>query len=483
MISNVTNKATKNSFGLIFSQLLSKVVSLFAFILLAKYLSVENFGLYNYAFAFWTIIASVLEGGLGVYATREIARDPKSANHYFLSMILIKILFGSVIFSIIYFLGQFQIIFTNPNEFRIILVFGVSVLLNQSMWYSIISVSRGLQYFKIEMLTTFLNSLLNSFAIFAALYFHLNLFHFVILTVIANVLLILFTVTYFNKINKIKFVIELPNIIKFLKSSIPLSIAYILGNTNLRIGTLLLSYFAGDAALGIFSASSRFLFQSMFIVSASLITLYPIFSNYYKKDVQKINLISTKYIKLLLLISAPTIIFISLFAKDITVLLFENKYLGTEIVLKYMTLWFFIWGLKSFSVIILQSIDKEKKIINQSLLGILFNVLFCIFLIPGSSFVGLSLAMVFSESIMLLYGFYFLIKYGIIRKLFTLFGAPVIFLVVFLVFYQIFFYPGNFSDTIIMFLFSLLLYFPTMYFSKYFQFAMIQRFFKNNYRA
>jgi len=101
--SIVIKRAAKNSLGLITSQFLSKLLGFAAFVFLARYLSENEFGVFNYAFAFWAILASVIEGGFGSYVTREVARNKEKVNQYLTSIIIVKIFIAIIIYFTVFF--------------------------------------------------------------------------------------------------------------------------------------------------------------------------------------------------------------------------------------------------------------------------------------------------------------------------------------------------------------------------------------------
>ena len=78
----------KNTFYLLVAYAYQKVVALFYFIILARYLGADNFGKYTFAISFTALFAVLIDVGLFAVLTREIARDKEKTKSYFSSALL-----------------------------------------------------------------------------------------------------------------------------------------------------------------------------------------------------------------------------------------------------------------------------------------------------------------------------------------------------------------------------------------------------------
>ena len=70
-------------------------------ILLARYLGVEEFGIYGFAVSFTAMLSILFDLGVGMYIVRHIATDYDSAPKYIGNAIPLKGLFSTVGFFII----------------------------------------------------------------------------------------------------------------------------------------------------------------------------------------------------------------------------------------------------------------------------------------------------------------------------------------------------------------------------------------------
>lgn len=93
------DKVAKNTGVLLVGNLLFRLISLVVVIYLAKYLGVDEFGKYNFVFAYIAFFGIVIDFGLSEILVREMSRDAESMAKMLGNAYIIKIILS--IFSIL----------------------------------------------------------------------------------------------------------------------------------------------------------------------------------------------------------------------------------------------------------------------------------------------------------------------------------------------------------------------------------------------
>ena len=92
-----------------------------------------------------------------------------------------------------------------------------------------------------------------------------------------------------------------------IRLSIPFGIAAVFVKVYAYLDTLLLRYFAGDHAVGIYSVAYKVTFAFQFIPLAFVAALYPAFSYLWQHDKQQLQSVFNRSLDLLLIVSLPIV--------------------------------------------------------------------------------------------------------------------------------------------------------------------------------
>ena len=102
----------KNTSILILGEVLSRVLSLFLIVFIARYLGEIGLGKYSFVFAFVGVFSMLSDLGANVYMTRELSRDTSLAKEYLGKIFVFKLIIGAVAA----LLPVIVIIFTNQSS-------------------------------------------------------------------------------------------------------------------------------------------------------------------------------------------------------------------------------------------------------------------------------------------------------------------------------------------------------------------------------
>lgn len=383
-------KIAKNSLWLITGEGISKIAIFFLVFILARKISVADFGKYNLAFSFVMIFSVMNDMGLNIFLFREVAR-----NRDFLSKYLSNILVMRIILSVIFFatVSIFAAILKYSSELiKLIYLFAVWSSFT-SLTYVFRTSFKAMEIMKWDALLNILDNF--SRVLFTILFLALGMGVYSVgvayplsIFIIFFIALLIFT-KYFAKLN---FDFDF-SLWKFaLKEMRFLSITAILIPIFGKFDSVIINYFNGAEAVGIYGASLKLVW--MLIMGPGFITqsVFPRLSQSAFHDEEKFRSTVSYLFKTNFLLGFLASLAIFLLANPIIYFIYGVKYLSSVRVLQVLIWCFLLQGVNGVFIYGLNARNKQK--INAIFIGsaILLNILLSITLAPIFGYMGVASA-------------------------------------------------------------------------------------------
>lgn len=385
----------KQSSWLFFAQSLTRLISFFYIIYLAKTLAVSEFGLYTVALAYFSIISSIADFGFNRFITREVARDKLQSFELLWNIVALRLTLTSVLFAV------FSIILyaIDPDKMRVSLILlAVMAILPQSIAFSFDAIFVAIQKLQFSAAGLFLSSLAT-----VSVGFYLVGSGFgptgAIVALIAGQLIysIALMLFLFRHQGFSLSVIKLSVIKKGMIGSLPYGLLGILGLLYFRIDTVLLSYIRGNFETGIYGAAYKFLEAIIFIPSAFSLALFPVFARIHEVSPKDLRKLYFKALKIMLGLGLLVFLGYILVLPAVIKMLLPN-YLSSIQAIMILSLAIPFMFIHIPAVTVLLSTDKYMKpVIILSILMLTFNVGANLIFIPGFGFLAASWVTVASE--------------------------------------------------------------------------------------
>lgn len=317
----------RNTLYLLVAYVFQKAVALFYFILLARYLGVDNFGKYLFAISFATLFSIFIESGLLHVLTREIARDESKKKKYFENAFAFGLLSGIGIFILIAILSNL-FNYSILTQALIYLVF-LSIWLDQLGWMGY-QIFRGLRDLKYESIGLIIHKLsLVGFGLF--LIFVKAPIVMMVLPLIVGSLVFFFNAIFWIK-KRIGFW-PIPRIDKSVLKTLlflawPFLLAGIFSKLYATIDTILLSNLVGDQYVGWYGSAQKVSLSLLLIIAGSFGTaLYPAFSYYFVRSREKLSELFQQAVFYLLMIAIPISLGLAILSRQVISLIYGQEYL------------------------------------------------------------------------------------------------------------------------------------------------------------
>lgn len=399
----------KQSFLLVCSDIVSKIVFFLFQIFLAKKLGPGSFGIYSVALTFSSIFIVFANYGLDVLMAREIATNKIGSDKYFGNLLLAKIPIGLLtLLSMI--LATVVLGYSKQVVLYVFLAGIATVFLSYNRF--IFGFFRAFGALKYEAYITAGERIIVSAVCIGLVFFGFGLLEIFSITSLFS--LISFTISYF--LLKLYFVSS-PDyawdssfIKKILKDSTPLLILAVFSVVYFQIDIIMLSLMKGEKIVGLYSAAVRLFSLFQFIPAAVIGVLLPVMSKqFHDKDKQLLKSFNTgvKYMSILGIVSS---VIIFLFAEQIINIIYSYKFLNAVTPLKIL-----IWSLPFYLInpilgnFLIATNNSKLPVLAVGTTAIV-NIILNLFLIPRYSLVGASVATLASEIFVFLFQGYFSVK-------------------------------------------------------------------------
>lgn len=392
------SRITRNSFFLTFGFAVSKVIALFSYALLTRYLDVDLSGKFFAGLAFIGLFVVIIDWNMHMLLIREISRNKEVTGAYLKSIFKIKLALTLLLFLVVLVLAS---ILYSGDSLKVIFVLTPAVILiNYSM--VITSVFRAFERMEIDAYQMIIRSIIFLSLILGVRFLNLGLlgvsFAFLISELLIFLLNIFFYFHYFQRHTSKK--IEI-NSLGIFKEAIPLGLAFLFASIYFQIGIVMLSKISGDTAAGLFGAAHRLFMTIVFFPALISSAFYPAFSQFYLEDKKKLKDFFIKAVEILFLLTFPIVAGVMVLSSRIIVFFGKNFGAG-EVALRIL-----IWGLiiNALTVLISQVIvssGRQKILATVAGIAMVFTVIFNLIFIPRFGLVAVSVNTVLTEFLVLI---------------------------------------------------------------------------------
>ena len=404
---NIVKKTAKNMSLLFLSQVLSYVIGFFTLIFSARYLGVEGFGIISFAIAFTGIFGILADLGLKTLAVREISRNLDLANKYLYNFTLMKLLLGA--FTI--FLSIFALIILNysPEIIFITTIILLSVIVT-SITQNFYSVFQSYHKMSYQAIGTLLNSILILIGVLLVIYFEFNLILFSSVYFLASLLVFIFIFmiygrSFFSASRDLSFCID------SLREAWPFAVTNISINIYLWIDSILLSILVSQEAVGYYNAAYRLILITTFIPVIFGTVFFPLMSKYYLESVKSLKITFNHFLKIMLFLGIPLGVGTYFIADNLVNMIYGSDFSNSAIILQIL-----IWSsvlifIRSPFERLLESMNKQMIVTKIFIIGVIFNIITNLYLIPKFSYIGSAFATILTDIFVLLFLILILFKY------------------------------------------------------------------------
>lgn len=396
---NTIQRITKNVGVLFISQMVSYVLGFFTLMYSARYLGVEGYGTLSLALAFTGIFSVFMDLGLNTLTIREVARDKILGKDYVNNITVIKIILAIITFLLMFIIVN--LLGYNQQTMQVVYLITLYTIFNtfSLLFYAIFQAHEKMEY---QSIGTILSSVLLFVGVFVAIYFKLNIVNFSLIYVVSGASILIYAVLMYSQkfsLPKMNFNIILWK--KLIRESWPFAVTNISIRIYTWIDTLLLSVIQGTTAVGLYNASYNLVLVLIFIPVVFNNAVFPLMSKYYISSKESLSLTFEKLLKTMILLALPIGVGTVLIAKKVIILIYGTQFLGAVIAMQIL-----IWSVvlifaRSPFERLLESSNRQFVITKVFIIGVIFNVILNLIMIPKYGYIGAGVVTVLTDAFVL----------------------------------------------------------------------------------
>lgn len=400
----------KNMSWLLISQIIASICGFIWTILMARYLGVDQYGIFGFATSLSGMLAITMDLGISTHIIRHIATDYDSTPKYLGNAIPLKGLFsiGTFIITLIILI----LLKSNPITITVTLLFTLEMFFKTfiSLFNGSFQAYEEGKYQGIA--NTLLNILLLLF-ILISIFTDLGIYGISVSYVISNLIALVYIYYAFTKhIARPKFELDKEFCKKITLYSLPFALTGLLYTVYYSIDVVMLSKLVGDYATGIYNATYKLISILTLFYSVYTAVIFPVMSKFYKNDEKMLLISFEKSIKYLMLIIIPICIATTLYPLDIIHLVYGSKYdaAASSLSILIWTLCFlFITGACNT---LLNASHKEVTVTKIYSIAAIFNIVLNFIMIPYFSYNGAAMTTVMTDILIVGIQSYVIYKLG-----------------------------------------------------------------------
>lgn len=390
-LDNLTTKQTifKNTFWLMLAEGISKFLMAFLTILIVRYLGVDNYGKFSFAFAFVSLFSILTDFGLSTLTIREVAKDKNLARKYLDNIIAIKLILGLITF--IFMIVAIQFLGKTSEVKHLVYLAAIFTVISSFTGFlqTIFQAFEKMQYSAVSRVTfsisLFLTTLLVVWKNLGIKFLVENYIFAALIALITTVFLIR------KKFTKFWITFNVNFAKKLLKDALPFAFITIFTVIYFRLDTIMLSVIKGDQATGWYNAAYNIVFTLILIPGIFNMSIFPLLSRRVNKP-NKFKEIYRLAFKTMLLLGLFIAVGLSLLATPIIITIYGMNYLNAVLTFRILLISFAIICVSTIASSALIAKDRQKLVTYCAALGSGINILLNFLLIPLFSLVGAAIA-------------------------------------------------------------------------------------------
>ena len=418
-------RIAKNSLWAIMTRGIEVLANLVALAMIARYLGVEDFGIYSFLMAVVWVVSPYLILGLPRILAREISRDPSRADELICAGVkLVAAMSVPMIAGILIFYGFFH---QNTIQIHALLLSFIGII-SIAVTRIFNSAFVAFEKMKYETCLTFFSSLSFLFLTGLSVWLNAGLLYFFMAFVLSNLIglmgAIYISVKRFSIWPAIG--LNLTGMYGLFRETLPIAVCQFLFQTYSYMGVFILKYFSDNYSVGLFQAPSRIIIRTQVIPMSIMVALFPLLSRIAMRSPtgDEIRKIVETIIKYLLIFSLPFAIIGFTLSDMIVSAVFGSAYLASSIVFRSLIL-----GINlSFMIVVFESLiialNRQWQLIRINTIALMGSMGLNIAMVSQLDYMGAGMAAPLSDIVLICTYLFFLRDVLPVKKLLAAIANP-----------------------------------------------------------
>jgi len=400
----IARRVLKNTVVMLLGDGINNLLNFVVLVYLARYLGKSEFGTYSFVLAYMFIFSFFSLLGINKIVVREISKDKIMEKKIIGNALTLRALLS--IFAIIISLVTINLL-NYPFNTKILIYIASITLLFSSLGATYSSIFQAHLKMEYSALANFIERVTLAILILLIIFFKGTLIHIMIALVVSSLSNLLMTFIFSKNFVNPKFEFDFSYSKKILKPSIPVGITVIFRSIYYRIDVIMLSLMKTEVDVGYYAAAYTLIGPLNMIPTAFMTSIFPLMSKSFKNSKKSLIVLYERSFRYMLMIGLPIAVITTLYSIEIIYFIYGKAFLESAYALSILvwSILFLFMNIVFGNVII--SMNQQKITAYTAGIMAIVNIILNYILIPQYSYVGASLATVFTEALgAVIYFFY-----------------------------------------------------------------------------
>ena len=373
----------------------SKLASVVFFVVMARQLGDEQFGVFAFGLAFVTLASTLGNFGQDQILTREVARDHDLLDRYFANTLAIKLVFAGISLAVTIGVASAAGLDSVTRDVTILLGLAVVLELLMSTCFASYQAFERLEYIPVALISQrFLTALVGIAALLGGAGVVAAAGIYLAGAVVGFVLAVWLL---FERVARPRLTVETRRWWPLMRAALPIGLAGVFAVVLFRIDTVMLAAYESKDVVGDYSAAYR-LFEATLFVSWSVgAAVYPVFSRLTRASEPSVGFVYERSVKLVTALTLPLAAGAAVLAGPVVDTLYGEQYDDAVSALRLLAPAIALYPLCYLGGYLLVSQDRQRVLTIVYGLVALENILLNLVLIPTLSLEGAALGTSISQ--------------------------------------------------------------------------------------
>jgi O-antigen/teichoic acid export membrane protein len=404
--ATTTQRVAKNSLAPMALNLFNRVIDFAFAALMLRILQPENAGNYYFAVVIVGWVEIFTNFGLNTFLTREVSRERSGANRFFANTSILRLLLGGIalpvlIVALLVGNGVFQL----TQETVITIVLLALAQIPSSLSTGMTAMFYAYEKAEYPAALGVVTVLLKVFFGVPALLAGWGIIGLGVVSLIVNCITFVVLYALMWRLNIARLGLRAyeaesdPKLRRgMLRESFPLMLNHLLATLFFKVDVPLLQAMQGPAVVGWYSTAYKWIDALNIIPAYSTMALFPVMSRQATEDKEALMRSTRFAIKFLVMMALPIAVMTTFLAPFLVLVLGGQSYLPNAAIALQIMIWSIPFGwINSIVNYILIALGQQSKLTRAFVVGLSFNIIANLILIPYFSYVAAAFVTILSE--------------------------------------------------------------------------------------
>ena len=364
----------------------SKVASIALYVVMARELGNEGFGVFTFALMYTTLFAALAHFGQDTVLIREVARDRRLVERYFANTVALKLALS--VPAILAALGILAVVGVSSQTLQVAALLGLAVTLEAAL-ATVLAVFQSYEVMRYIAGVLLVQRYATAAVGIAALWAGASVVVVAAVYLGGAVLALVFGLVLLRRVVQPGLRVTPPTWPGLMRAAVPLGVAGVLGTVLFRIDTVILAAFEGASVVGDYGAAYRLFEATLFLGWSIGGAVYPVLAR-----LDAIPRLADAYeqaLKLCLAAALPLGVGAAVLAEPLVELLYGSEFEEASAALRLLAPAIALFPLGYLTGLFLVARRRQRFVVGLYAAVTVINILMNLALIPVLSLKGAAL--------------------------------------------------------------------------------------------